>query len=223
MLSFAPVPLDAPLRVLALGAHCDDVEIAAGATLLRLLGERPGSELCVLVVASDEVRAAEARAAAEHLAGLACVARLEVRIGSLSENVLPAQVQEVRDLAVEHGRPFAPHLVLAPHLADRHQDHRVVAEVAHQIFRDHPVLEYEIVKYDGDLHTPNVYVPVSAELAMRKVELLEQHYVSQHGRTWFDREAFFGLMRLRGIECNAPYAEGFHVRKLVLTGGVVAP
>ena len=223
MLSFAPVPQGAPLRILALAAHCDDVEIAAGATLLRLLGERPGSRLCVLIAASDDRRAVEARAAAEHLAASAAVAHVEVHTAALAENVLPAFLTEVRALALTYGRPFMPDLVFAPHSADRHQDHRVVGEVAHQLFRDHPILEYEIAKYDGDLHTPNMYVPVSAELAIAKVDLLEQHYVSQRTRTWFDREAFLGLMRLRGIECNAQYAEGFHVRKFVLTGGATAP
>ncbi len=222
MLSFAPRAAGDPLRILALGAHCDDVEIGAGATLLRLLGEHPGSALCVLVAAADDARAAEARASVAHLARSANTSNVEVHIASLAENVLPAHVTEVRDFVVAHGRPFAPDLVFAPHLADRHQDHRTMAEIAHQLFRDHPILEYEITKYDGDLHTPSAYVPVSPELATIKVELLEEHYVSQRNRTWFDREAFLALMRIRGIECNAHYAEGFHVRKLVLLGATTA-
>ncbi len=223
MLTFAPLPQGGPLRILALAAHCDDVELAAGATLLRLLGEHPGRGLCILIAAADERRAAEARAASECLARSANASHLEVHIASLAENVLPAHLPEVREFVLAHGRPFAPDLVFAPHLADRHQDHRAVGEIAYQVFRDHPILEYEITKYDGDLHTPNVYVPISPELAKIKVELLEQHYVSQHTRTWFDRDAFLALMRIRGIECNERYAEGFHVRKLVLLGGATAP
>jgi LmbE family N-acetylglucosaminyl deacetylase len=204
------------LRVLALGAHCDDIEIGAGATLLRLLGDRPGAALCILIAASDDGRAAEARASAEALGARAGIGELHVHVGSLPEVVLPAHTGDVRDLVLEHGRPFSPDLVLAPHALDRHQDHRTVAEVAHQLFRDHPIFEYEIAKFDGDLHTPNVYVPVSPEIAAMKVDHLHEHFPSQHGRTWFDREAFFALLRLRGIECNARYAEGFHVRKLAL-------
>ena len=88
--------------------------------------------------------------------------------------------------------------------------------MALQFFRDHPIFEYEIAKYDGDLRSPNFYVEVDEALAQRKVDLLFEHFPSQHSRTWFDREAFFGLMRLRGIECNTRYAEGFHVRKAVI-------
>ena len=83
-------------------------------------------------------------------------------------------------------------------------------------FRDHLVLGYEIVKWDGDLGRPNSYQPLSAEMAEKKVALLQQHYASQRHRPWYDREAFLGLARIRGIECQARYAEAFHVTKQIL-------
>lgn len=215
MLRFVPAVTERPLRVLALAAHCDDVEIGAGATLLRLLRDHAGASLRVVIASSDDVREAEARAAAASLAQESGAA-VDVFVGGLPENVLPAHTGTVRDLVLEHGRPFAPDLVFSPHLLDRHQDHRVLAETAHQLFRDHPILEYEIAKFDGDLHTPGIYAPASVEDATAKVDLLHACYPSQLGRTWFDREAFFALMRVRGIECNARYAEAFHCRKLAL-------
>jgi len=48
------------------------------------------------------------------------------------------------------------------------------------------------------------------------VRLLQQHYPSQRHRPWYDREAFLGLARIRGIECQTRYAEGFHLTKQVL-------
>lgn len=75
---------------------------------------------------------------------------------------------------------------------------------------------YEIVKWDGDLARPNTYQPLSPLLAERKVELLAEHYGSQRHRPWYDSEAFLGLARIRGIECNSRYAEVFHVDKLTL-------
>lgn len=215
MLNLVPAGTDHPLRVLALAAHCDDVEIGAGATILRLLRDHEGASLCIVIASSDAEREAEARDAARALAAESG-ASVDVYVGGLPENVLPAHTGTVRDLVLAHGRPFAPDLVFAPHLLDRHQDHRVLAETAHQLFRDHPILEYEIAKYDGDLHTPNVYAPASPDDATAKIDLLERCYPSQHGRTWFDRDAFFALLRVRGIECNARYAEGFHCRKLAI-------
>jgi LmbE family N-acetylglucosaminyl deacetylase len=207
-------PPDRPLRVLALGAHCDDIEIGAGGTILRLIAEYRAIEICWLVCASDPVRKGEAHASA---AGFAAGAtRLDIIVGDFPENVLPSHGPAVREFLIEHGRRFAPDLVLSPHRHDLHQDHRLLGELSLQLFRDHPVFEYEIAKYDGDLHTPNVYVVLEPELVDQKVALLHQHFSSQSHRPWFDAEAFRGLLRLRGIEVNTRYAEGFHTRKLVL-------
>jgi LmbE family N-acetylglucosaminyl deacetylase len=207
-------PADRPLRILCIGAHSDDIEIGAGGAIMRLLADHPGSEVCWIVCASTPVRQLEAEASVR--AFCTDAGSVTTAIAGLPENVLPQHVIEVRELLALHARPFQPDIVFCPHRDDLHQDHRLLAEMALQLFRDHPILEYEIVKYDGDLRTPNVYVEFDAALAERKVDLLYEHFPTQQSRTWFDREAFFGLMRLRGIECNARYAEGFHVRKVVI-------
>ena len=43
-------------------------------------------------------------------------------------------------------------------------------------------------------------------------------FQSQHTKHWFEESTFLSLMRLRGMECNAPsgYAEAFYCRKVVL-------
>jgi len=99
-----------------------------------------------------------------------------------------------------------------------HQDHRLVGELTWNTFRDHLILEYEIPKYDGGLGSPSVFVPLSAWAVKRKVDLLMRYFKTEHVKRWFTPETFRGLMRLRGIECNAPsgYAEAFYSRKLVL-------
>lgn len=207
-------PAGRPLRLLCLGAHCDDIEIGAGGTVLRLLAEHPGTEVCWLVVASDPVRRAEAEHSASRFA--AAAGSCTVAVGDFAENVLPAHAVDVRAFVLEHGRPFAPDVVLCPHRLDLHQDHRLLGELSLQLFRDHPILEYEIAKYDGDLHTPNLYVALDDDTVARKLALLHECFASQAHRPWFDDDAFRGLLRLRGIEVNARFAEGFHVRKLAL-------
>ena len=113
----------------------------------------------------------------------------------------------------------APDLIFTHGRQDRHQDHRVIAELTWNTWRDHAVLEYEVPKYEGDLSTPSLYLPLEADLVDRKVDLLMSVFASQRSKRWFDAETFRGLMRLRGVECGAPsgYAEGFHASKLVLT------
>ena len=134
------------------------------------------------------------------------------------ESYFPWEGAEIKERFEALKAEFEPDLILSHRLEDRHQDHRLVAELTWNTFRDHLVLEYEIPKYEGDLGHPSCYVPVERADAGRKVELLLEHFASQRKRAWFTEETFWGLLRLRGIECNAPegYAEAFHARKWVL-------
>jgi LmbE family N-acetylglucosaminyl deacetylase len=198
-------------RVLFLGAHSDDIEIGCGGTALSLVERHPGLECYWAVFSGDRTRKAEAqRSAREFLAG-AKVKR--IRNESFKLSYFPSQWPRIKDVFEDIRREFEPELVLTHCRQDRHQDHAVLSDLAWNTFRDHLILEYEILKYDGDLTTPSLYVPVSETLARRKAALLRKHFKSQRDKHWFTEDAFLSLMRIRGIECAAPYAEGFHARK----------
>jgi LmbE family N-acetylglucosaminyl deacetylase len=216
MLRLALGRKDGPLELLCLGAHCDDIEIGCGGTLLRVLAERPGCSVHWVVFSSNPERAAEAQASAAAFLGGA--ARSRIVIESFRESYFPHVGAEVKDAFERLKRDAAPDVVFAHHRADMHQDHRVVAELAWNTFRDHLIAEYEIPKYEGDLGTPNVFFDLPDAVARRKVELILQHFPSQATRSWFRRETFEAVMRLRGIECNAAegWAEAFHCRKVVV-------
>jgi LmbE family N-acetylglucosaminyl deacetylase len=207
-------PADGPRRILALGAHPDDIEIGAGGTLLRWLDEEPEAELRLVVCSATEERAAEARASATLLGP---AERVRLALHDLPDRLFPSAVVELKTLLASVAAD-RPDVVLCPRLEDRHQDHRALAEATWQAFRDHLILEYEIPKYEGDLGTPNVFVPLTEALVERKVRHLLTAFPSQRDKTWFDAEAFRALPRLRGIEASAPerYAEAFTARKLVL-------
>src|SRR5262245_3923558 len=193
--------------------------------MLRLLGEGRVDHVDWVVLTSSAERAAEAKASAAAYAAAAPAASMEVLFPDpavfveLRDGFLPYLGYHVKEV-FEHlkaTRP-APDLILTPRRDDAHQDHRLLAELALNTWRDHAIWEYEIPKYDGDLGTPNLYVPLDRDTCERKVALLTEHFPSQAGRLWFDRETFWALPRLRGVECNAPsgLAEGFHVRKVVV-------
>jgi LmbE family N-acetylglucosaminyl deacetylase len=204
-------------RILCIGAHCDDIEIGAGGTLLRLIAQQPALEVRWLVLcAADPVRAAEARDSfARFCAGAVSSALV---LHAHADAFLPWRGEAVKQDFEALKREYVPDLVFTHHGADRHQDHRLVSELSWNTWRDATILEYEIVKWDGDLGQPNVYVPLDETTRKRKAELLLQCYPSQRARPWFAEEVFNASMRLRGVECNAPsgYAEAFHARKLVL-------
>jgi LmbE family N-acetylglucosaminyl deacetylase len=208
-------PSSGPLSVLAIGAHADDIEIGAGGTLLGLAASEPGLAAHYVVLTGTPERQLEARAAAEaFLPG----ADLTVSLHELPEGRLPATWSRVKDALEDVARTCSPDLILAPSVADAHQDHRTIAEIVPTVFRDQLYLAYEIPKWDGDFARPSTYVPMSVETARRKVELLHKCYPSQHGRDWWDDEVFLGLARLRGMECRAPYAEAFTCAKSVIVG-----
>jgi LmbE family N-acetylglucosaminyl deacetylase len=205
-----------PLRILCLGAHSDDIEIGCGGTVLRLLHEHPGSSVHWVVFSANSIREAEARASAADF--LSSAKESVVTVRSFRESYFPYVASDIKDFFEELKGSTHPEIIFCHHRHDMHQDHRLIAELAWNTFRNHVVAEYEIPKYEGDLGTPNLFVPISRALAERKIELLLTHFASQANRTWFRRDTFDGIMSVRGVECNAPEgkAEAFHVRKLVV-------
>jgi LmbE family N-acetylglucosaminyl deacetylase len=202
--------------VLALGSHSDDIEIGCGATLLALSRARPEVEVTWVVLGAEGQREREARASAE--AFMAAATRSEVVVHGFRDGFFPYIGGEVKDVFEVLKSRLDPDVILTHARHDLHQDHRLVCELTWNTWRDHLILEYEIPKYDGDLGTPNVFVPVSEEIAQEKVKLVLDAFKSQTEKHWFDEELFLGLMRVRGMEGRAPsgYAEAFTCRKLSL-------
>lgn len=208
-----------PRRLLCLGAHCDDIEIGCGGTVLALLAANPELTVDWVVFGSTPPRAAEARASAA--AFLGHDARHRIVIREFRDGYFPSESAAIKDAFEELKRLPGPDLVLTHHRGDFHQDHRVIGELTWNTFRNHVVLEYEIPKYDGDLGRPNLFVPLADAVRRRKVELILEHFPSQAGKQWWTASTFDALMRLRGIECAAAegWAEAFFAPKLVLSPG----
>jgi LmbE family N-acetylglucosaminyl deacetylase len=203
-------------RVLCLGAHSDDIEIGCGGAMLRLLAAHPQVEVHWVIFSANPVRKAEALASAA--AFLQGAAQQNIVVHAFRDGYFPHVGDAIKDEFEVLRRLVSPDLIFSHCRHDLHQDHRLLCELTYNTFRDHLVLEYEIPKWDGDLRTPNVYLPLAAATAQRKVQLLMEHFPTQAGRDWFTADTFEALMRIRGLEARAPegQAEGFYARKLVL-------
>jgi LmbE family N-acetylglucosaminyl deacetylase len=208
-LSFGPA---GPLNILVIGAHADDIEIGAGGTILRLLAERPGSRIDWVIGSASPERGAEARGSAAAFSSGA--AGHDVTVADMPEGRFPSVAPAIKDL-LESFKPRPFDLIIAPHRGDDHQDHRTLAEAVWQTFRDHLVIEYEIVKYDGDLGRPNAFVELDEATCERKIGLIMDSFPSQATRRWWAPETFRAILQVRGVEAATRYAEGFHCRKLV--------
>jgi LmbE family N-acetylglucosaminyl deacetylase len=205
--------------VLALGSHADDIEIGCGATMLALTRARPDIEVTWVVLGAQDVRAEEARASAEIFLERAGETTIIVR--GFRDGFFPYNGAEIKDVFEELKASFDPDIILTHTRHDLHQDHRLVCELTWNTWRDHLILEYEVPKYDGDLGSPNVFVPITEELAREKASQIVRLFGSQTEKHWFDEELFLGLMRIRGMEGRSPsgYAEAFVGRKLPLAAG----
>jgi LmbE family N-acetylglucosaminyl deacetylase len=216
MMALSPPRTGAPLRLLCLGAHCDDIEIGCGATILDLIASGTAVEVSWCVVGSTPQRALEAKACAAAFLKGAAAAHVDVQ--AFRDGHFPWQGSAIKEWFESLKALPRPDLIFTHTRDDRHQDHREVCGLTWNTFRDHLILEYEIPKWDGDLGRPAVYQTVSEAALERKVDLLHRHYPTQSGKHWFDRDTFRGLARLRGLECNSPsrFAEAFHAPKLLL-------
>ena len=203
-------------RFLFLGAHCDDIEIGCGGTVMELLHTYPKAHIDWVVLSSEGPRAQEAQRAAKLL--LRTAKSVTLHIKDFRGAYFPSEAPAIKDFFETLKKSTAPDVIFTHQGTDLHQDHRIVAELTWNTFRNHFILEYEIPKYDGGLGSPSVFVPVSTATVRKKVDLLMKVFATQLSKSWFTPETFQGLMRLRGIECNAPsgYAEAFYSRKLVL-------
>jgi LmbE family N-acetylglucosaminyl deacetylase len=205
-----------PARVLAIGAHPDDIEIGCAGTILRLIEQGAISDVRWVVLSGEGERAQEARWSAEAL--LDGVSRSEVVVRDFPDGFFPYEGQRIKGFFERLKEDFSPDVVFTHQRADLHQDHQLCCELTWNTFRDHLILEYEVPKYDGDMSAPNAFVPLSEHLSRRKIDHLMSHFGSQLSKRWFREDLFASLLRLRGMECNSPtsYAEAFFCRKAVL-------
>lgn len=205
---------DAPFTVLCLGAHADDIEIGCGGTVLQLIDTFPQISVHWVVFSATPEREAEARASARLFLGAAAEPSVDVK--TFRDGYFPFQGADIKSYFEDLKSQVAPDLIFTHYRDDRHQDHRLIADLTWNTFRDHLILEYEIPKYDGDWGRPNVYVPLDEATCDRKIGYLQQSFASQHEKPWYSRDTFTAVLRLRGIEARVSFAEAFHGRKLLL-------
>lgn len=203
------------LHVLCLGAHSDDIEIGCGGAILKLIEKYPNLSVCWIVFSANQERAVEATASAR--AFLKPVQDKRIVVQDFKDGFFPYMGAQIKAYFETLKREVSPDLIFTHYRHDLHQDHRLLCELTWNTFRDHLILEYEIPKYDGDLGVPNFFVHLDQTTCRRKTGLILEHFKTQLNQHWFTEETFLALLRLRGVESNAPgnYAEAFYCRKTV--------
>ena len=206
-------PAGAPLSVLAIGAHPDDIEIAAGGTLLSLAERHPGLRVRYVFMTGTAERQQEARAAARaFLPG----ADLDVELPTCPTGGCPPSGAQVKEVIEALARRCARISCWRRRPATRT---RITGRSASSCRRCSATSSTSATRSQVGWRPgrPNTYFPLTEDVARRKVELLDKCYPSQRGRDWWGEETFLALARLRGVECRARYAEAFTCTKLVIS------
>ena len=204
------------ITILAMGAHCDDIEIGCGGAILSIIKDNPHVNITWIVFSSTEKRKVEATKGAK----LYCenAAAFDLRIMDFKDGFLPYHGEDLKNTFESLKGEINPDLIFTHYRHDLHQDHRLVSELTWNTFRNHLILEYEIPKWDGDIGTPNTFVHLDEATGLKKIKYLQQIYNSQKTKAWFTDDLFWSLMRIRGMESNSPslIAEAFYSRKSIL-------
>jgi hypothetical protein len=202
---------------IVIGLSCGDIAVGVGATLSEIAGDKPDLVVHALVLTGGGTdREIEEKNA---FATFCPSADVRLTVADLPCGGLRDHWRRAKRIVAEFRRDCEPDMVFGPHSGDLHEHRRLLAELIHTVFQDHLVLGYEILEPDSDLLSPSLYLPIPTDTTHEKARLLTQCYPCQSGRKWFDDDAFVGLMRVRGVQCHARYAEAFAVEKAVLDSG----
>jgi LmbE family N-acetylglucosaminyl deacetylase len=197
-----------PRRVLAIGAHPDDIDVGVGITLARL--QASGSHVTGLVLAPGQPENAGQPPAwqAGDFLGLDDLRLLAFESGSLRD-----QPQALEQAVWQAIQDFQPDLVFTHSLHDQNADHRAVNAAtltAGQYLR-------AILCYEGHSPTadfcPALYVN-AGEYVSVKAEALERRQGTRP-KPYLNPESIRGQLAYRGAEARVEYAEGFEVVRLV--------
>jgi LmbE family N-acetylglucosaminyl deacetylase len=205
-----------PFKILALGAHSDDIEIGCGGAVLRLLNEYDNLDVMWIAFSGSPERVLEGKNSANKF--LAQAGKKEIRFENFRDGFFPYEGGRIKEYFETLKTQFSPDLIFTPYKEDFHQDHRLISELTWNTFRNHLILEYEIIKYDGDLGRPNFYIELDESTCQKKIDIILSSFRSQIDRAWFTADSFFSILRLRGIEINSSgrYAEAFYSRKILI-------
>ncbi len=200
-------------RVLVLAPHTDDAEFGCGGTIARLT-EAGVSVHCVAFSAAEEsvpqglprdiLRSEMPRAMAE-----LGVVETSLEILGYAVRRFPQYRQEILEDLVLRARQINPDLVLLPSAHDTHQDHQVIAEEGFRAFKRTSILGYE-VPWNNLTFVTSCFVALEQRHAERKLSALKCYY-SQLGRDYVDEDFIRSLLRTRGGQVGAHFAEAFEV------------
>lgn len=204
-------------RALILCPHTDDEQGCAG-TVCRLIS----SNVQVKYVALSRCEASVPEGLPQDILEKecrSCVTRLGIKpdmveIWNFEVRYFPQKRQEILEKLCQLSRSYQPDLVLLPSSMDTHQDHSTIFHEGFRAFKSSTILGYELPQNLITFEN-SAFVSLTNELMQKKIHALSA-YKSQNFRPFTHPEFINSLAKVRGVQCNAEYAEAFEVIKLIV-------
>ena len=205
-------------RVLVLAPHTDDAELGCGGTLARLVEREHDVFMAVFSIASDSLPAESPKDTLKH-EFLDAMRILGLPSGNASVRQYPVRRlaehrQNILEELVALRKEIVPDVVFLPCEQDIHQDHQVIHAEGVRAFKNASLLGYEL-PWNTLNFAPQLIVGLEDRHMQRKWDMLHA-YNSQIvlGRQYFSKDLVYGLARVRGVQANKEFGEGFQVIRL---------
>lgn len=201
------------MKILFIAPHVDDVELGCGGTIARLSDEK--HELFYVALSDCQKSVPEGlppdslRKELYPATATLGLAPSIVKLYNYEVRVFSDFRQNILDDFLQLKREIAPDLVFVPANGDVHQDHGVVTNEGMRAFKHSSILGFEL-PWNHTHFKSNCFYKLEEKHLAKKIEALSQ-YKSQKHRSYFNPEVITGLAKLRGVQCQALYAESFEV------------
>jgi LmbE family N-acetylglucosaminyl deacetylase len=200
------------MKILAVGAHPDDIELGAGGTIARHVKE--GDEVHFLVLTYGEKSGDKSERKQEAERSARCLRIDSVTFGGIPDTKITDGIETI--LAIEGMiDKINPDRIYTQCAKDRHQDHRYAALATFSAGRK----TGEIFSYESPdsypSFAPQYYVQI-ADTISTKIRALK-NFQSQQSKRFFEVGAIRGLAKFRGYQIGSPYAEAFEVVRIIRT------
>lgn len=206
-----------PKKILVLAPHTDDGELGCGGSIAKFCDAGKEVHYAAFSVCKKSLPAGlpedtlekECRAAVKQLgmdAGKMMFYDFEVR-------EFQQKRQEILEELVSLNKYIRPELVFIPSSADIHQDHQVIHTEALRAFRQSSVLGYELPWNEKNFRC-DFFVRLDGGAIEKKIKAIRT-YQSQARRNYMNEDFIRSLAKVRGVQCQADYAEAFEVHRIL--------
>jgi LmbE family N-acetylglucosaminyl deacetylase len=201
-----------PGKVLVIGAHPDDIEIAAGASIAKL--HDAGFQVRALVLSRGERGGDAGSRLTEAEIGAQFLELDGVQVMDFHDTQMQSQAFEIVNAIERIIREFQPDMIFTHSKHDLHQDHQTVYESTLRAARDRrtTILSYESPSVTEEF-VPAYYIDVCGYVDV-KIEAIHKHW-DQHKKPYMNPDLVRSKMNFRGNQAKIDYAEGFEVVRMV--------